>query len=158
MFAIVSRQLLLQSFFKACSSALSASFSEYDKKSVPALPTSTSGKETPNLRKESNAAHVPPNVKRIYSIVEKATGAVGGNEAGGPIYGEMTLGSFQKIVHLLKTHTSFDSSSWFIDIGSGLGKPNLHVAQEPGVHVSVGIEVIQHRYNLSMLKFEKCVV
>ncbi|MGH7974216.1 MAG: hypothetical protein ACREBR_01725 [bacterium] len=57
------------------------------------MPTSTSGKETTtNLRKESNAAHpklfqnkifVPPNVKRIYSIKEKGTGAVPKSSNGG---------------------------------------------------------------------------
>lgn len=48
-----------------------------------------------------------------------------------------------------------DSDSLFIDVGSGLGKPNFHAAQDPGVRVSLGIELEEIRWQLAMqnLKF-----
>ena len=47
----------------------------------------------------------------------------------------------QKMVNLMKINTEFSADSRFIDIGCGLGKPNLYVAQDPGVSFSYGIEV-----------------
>lgn len=47
-------------------------------------------------------------------------------------------------------HTGFDSSSRFIDVGSGIGKPNLHVAQYPGVQFSCGVEMEHTRWSLGM--------
>lgn len=32
---------------------------------------------------------IPENVRRVYKIVHKRTGTIGGNGAGGPIYGEL---------------------------------------------------------------------
>lgn len=42
------------------------------------------------------------------------------------------------------------AQSRFIDVGSGLGKPNFHVAQAPGVRISVGIELERIRWQLAM--------
>jgi hypothetical protein len=56
----------------------------------------------------------------------------------------------QKIVNLMKINTEFSADSLFIDIGCGLGKPNLYVAQDPGVCFSYGIEVERERYNLGI--------
>ena len=69
----------------------------------------------------------------MYSLVSGRTGSLGGNGAGGAIYGELTSGSMQKMVDLMKLHTDFGPDSRFIDVGCGLGKPNLHVATDPGV-------------------------
>ena len=88
-----------------------------------------------------------PNVKTLYRIIGKATGSIGGNADGGAIYGELTASSMQRIINILKTHTGFNADSSFIDIGSGLGKPNLHVAQDPGVRFSVGIEIKRIRHH-----------
>jgi len=60
------------------------------------------------------------------------------------------MGTFQKVVDALCEHTGFDAGSAFIDIGSGLGKPNLHVALNPGVRVSYGVELEELRWQLSM--------
>lgn len=93
---------------------------------------------------------VQENVKKVYNIVKKLTGSTGGNASGGPIYGELTMGSMQKMVNVMKEHTEFNKHSKFIDVGSGIGKPNLHVAQDPGVDISYGLEVDGDRWLLSM--------
>ena len=47
-------------------------------------------------------------------------------------------------------YMDFSSSSRFIDVGAGLGKPNIHVAMDPGVSFSYGIEVNPERWYLSL--------
>jgi hypothetical protein len=69
---------------------------------------------------------------------------------GGAIYGELTVGSMQKMIELMKIHTNFGMDSRFIDVGSGLGKPNLHVTQDPAVEFSYGIEMEHVRWMLGM--------
>jgi len=93
---------------------------------------------------------VKDSVRQVYGIVKKLTGSIGGNGAFGPIYGELTMGSMQKMINLMKEHTGFDSSSRFIDVGSGIGKPNLHVTQDPGVAFSYGIEIEESRWLLGL--------
>ena len=56
----------------------------------------------------------------------------------------------QKMVDLMKEHTNLGPDSRFIDVGSGLGKPNLHVAQDPKVEFSYGIEMEHVRWVLGM--------
>jgi len=90
-----------------------------------------------------------PTVKKVYRCITQATGSLGGNGSGGPIYGELTVGSMQNIVDYLVEFCAFDPSSRFIDIGAGLGKPNWHVAQNPGVRLSIGIEVEKIRWKVS---------
>lgn len=89
-------------------------------------------------------------VKDLYKVIRKHSGLIGGSGHAGPIFGEITMGSFQNIVNFLCEHLDFDSSSSFLDIGSGLGKPSLHVALNPGVRLSFGIEVEDLRWKLSM--------
>eukprot|EP00903_Cladosiphon_okamuranus_P007150 g6943.t1 len=93
---------------------------------------------------------VPPEVKRVYALVNKATGTIGGNGSAGAIYGELTQGGMQKVVNVLKEEAGFDENSSFIDVGSGLGKPNFHVAQDPGVEISYGLELEEVRWELSI--------
>eukprot|EP00522_Entomoneis_paludosa_P001929 CAMPEP_0172471894 /NCGR_PEP_ID=MMETSP1065-20121228/68054_1 /TAXON_ID=265537 /ORGANISM="Amphiprora paludosa, Strain CCMP125" /LENGTH=448 /DNA_ID=CAMNT_0013230009 /DNA_START=341 /DNA_END=1687 /DNA_ORIENTATION=- len=93
---------------------------------------------------------VMERVKKVYRLIRKLTGSIGGNASNGPIYGELTMGSMQKMVNLMKEHTHFDASSKFIDVGSGIGKPNFHVAQDPGVEISYGLEIDADRWLLSM--------
>jgi Histone methylation protein DOT1 len=97
-----------------------------------------------------NEITIQENVRLCYGIVKKLTGSIGGNASGGPIYGELTIGSMQKVVRIMKTLTGLDSSSRFIDVGSGIGKPSIHVAQDPGVAFSYGIEVEVDRWLLGM--------
>ena len=94
--------------------------------------------------------HVQDNVRQVYKIVKRLTGSLGGNASEGPIYGELTMHSMQKMINLMKEHAQFDSTSRFIDVGSGIGKPSLHVTQDPGVCFSYGIEVEESRWLLGM--------
>jgi len=98
-----------------------------------------------------------PNVKEVYTIVRKLTGSIGGNGSSGAIYGELTMGSMQKIVNLMKQYTEFDCNSRFIDVGSGIGKPNLHVSQDPGVAFSFGIEMERSRWMLGMTNLKAVI-
>jgi len=93
---------------------------------------------------------VPQHVKNMYKEIRAKTGSIGGNASGGPIYGELAVGSMHKMIHLMVQHTGLDRDSTFIDVGSGLGKPNLHVAADPGVYLSVGIECEKDRYFLGL--------
>lgn len=56
----------------------------------------------------------------------------------------------QKVVEMMRQYMEFDSSSRFIDVGAGLGKPNMHVAMDPKVEFSYGIEVNPERWYLSL--------
>jgi hypothetical protein len=88
-------------------------------------------------------------VSNVYSLIHKASNSLGGNSCNAPIYGEVTTVSFQKIVNYLKSSCNMCIDSRFIDIGSGLGKPNFHVAQDPIVRLSIGIEVDEIRYQVT---------
>lgn len=60
------------------------------------------------------------------------------------------MGSMAKMIQYMMDYTKLSSSSRFIDVGSGIGKPNLHVAQYPGVEFSCGVEMEQVRWSLGM--------
>ena len=98
---------------------------------------------------------IPKNVRRVYEIVNKHTGSIGGNGHGGAIYGELTVGSMQKMTNLMIEYTGLSKDSRFIDVGCGLGKPNLHVAQYPGVEFSYGIEMEHVRWMLGMANLDQ---
>ncbi|KAL3931414.1 MAG: hypothetical protein SGARI_004214, partial [Bacillariaceae sp.] len=97
------------------------------------------------------------NVQQVYKIVRKLTGSVGGNGYSGPIYGELTMHSMQKMINRMMETTGFSSKSRFIDVGSGIGKPNLHVAQYPGVAFSCGVEMEHTRWSLGMTCLKACL-
>jgi Histone methylation protein DOT1 len=97
------------------------------------------------------------NVKETYAIVRKLTGSIGGNGSSGAIYGELTMGSMQKMVNLMKEYTEFGPDSRFIDVGSGIGKPNIHVCQDPGVSFSYGIEMERSRWMLGMTSLKAVI-
>jgi len=106
----------------------------------------------------STEAHtqVSAEVKDVYREINKASGQVGGYGHNGPVYGELTMGTFQKVVNYLREHLDFGPDSMFLDIGSGLGKPNFHVAMDPGVKFSFGIELEELRWKLSMHNLRHC--
>ena len=91
---------------------------------------------------------IPWRASRVYKCVQDITGQLGGNGSGGAIYGEVTMYSMQRIINFLVKNCRFGAISRFIDIGSGRGKPNFHVAQDPGVRLSIGIELEEIRWQV----------
>ncbi|KAF0686817.1 Aste57867_21414 [Aphanomyces stellatus] len=100
--------------------------------------------------KEIDSNFVQHDVTTVYQLIHKQTGALGGNGAGGAIYGEITKNSMGKIIDYMVEHCDFSDQSVFLDIGSGLGKPNFHAAVTPGVAISYGVELEDQRWELSL--------
>ena len=97
-----------------------------------------------------SSGELAAGVAATYGVIRRATGATGGGANGGAIYGEIGATSFQRVVDYLKGSCGLDAQSYFLDVGSGLGKPNLHVAQDPGVACSVGVEADETRWQLGL--------
>lgn len=112
---------------------------------------------TPLKAEAESNAFLEHEIGMVYKIIRKQTGALGGNAAGGAIYGEITRKSFQRVIDFLKDNCEFTSQSKFIDIGSGLGKPNFHAAVDPGVAVSYGVELEVLRWHLSLHNLKSIV-
>ena len=100
--------------------------------------------------RECTKLAIDPRVEQAYRLIRQSTGALGGNGQTGAIYGELTMASMQKVINVLINKCDMNEQSRFIDVGSGLGKPNLHAAQDPCVRLSVGIELEQIRWQLAM--------
>ena len=117
---------------------------------IPSIKEEASPKKLP-FGGTSLPIQVSSTVKRVYQIINKQTGSIGGNSHGGAIYGELTVGSMQKMVNLMMEHTGLGPTSRFIDVGCGLGKPNIHVCQTPtNVEFSYGIEMEHVRWMLGI--------
>jgi len=84
-------------------------------------------------------------VNKIYNLIKKTDGNLGGGGYNGPIYGEITKHSMQKIIDVLIDKFALSHDSTFLDIGSGLGKPNFHVMAYVSPRLSIGIEVMDLR-------------
>ena len=93
---------------------------------------------------------IPPAVTAAYKCISQATGSLGGNGSTGAIYGEITVGSMQHIMNYLKDKCDLTEGSRFIDVGSGLGKPNFHAAEDPAVRLSIGAELERIRHEVSV--------
>lgn len=143
-------------------------------KEVPASPTTSSkikDAQTPSPRSKKatssssssyDALHSPiarvqikPRVEKVYKMIRNATGQLGGNGTTGAIYGELTMGSMQKVINLMVEKFNLNSQSRFIDVGSGLGKPNFHAAQDPECRISIGAELEKIRWQLAMYNLHK---
>ncbi|KAJ8609343.1 hypothetical protein CTAYLR_009297 [Chrysophaeum taylorii] len=81
-------------------------------------------------------------IKRAYAIVRRSSNGLG--ETGGAIYGEVTASSFQRVVDAM----GLEPTSIFLDVGSGLGKPNFHAALHAGC-ASFGVELEEVRWQLA---------
>jgi len=103
---------------------------------------------------QANRIKVNARVDKAYSIVRNCTGTLGGNGTTGAIYGELTMGSMQRVINLMVEKCEMGAQSRFIDVGSGLGKPNLHAAQDPQVRLSVGVELETIRWHLAMYNLQ----
>lgn len=69
-------------------------------------------------RKLMSTVKVSPRVDFVYSKIRECTGALGGNGSTDAIYGEITMGSMQKIINYMVEHCEFDNQSRFLDIGN----------------------------------------
>lgn len=58
---------------------------------------STPSFEEENIVHPTSLFETESRVKKVYKIVQKSTGALGGNGYNGAIYGELTLHSMQKV-------------------------------------------------------------
>jgi hypothetical protein len=90
-------------------------------------------------------------VSKVYKMIQKQTGSVGGNSFGGPIYGEITQGSMDEIIQYLVKNCDLSNDSNFLDIGSGLGKPCFHAMASINPNICLGIEIQTGRFELSIL-------
>ena len=96
-------------------------------------------------------------VNALYVLLHTATGALGGNGAGGAIYGELAKAAFQRVLDFLVRWCELGPTSTFMDIGSGLGKPNFHACVEAGLRYSVGVEIDKVRWYLSLVNLQAAV-
>jgi hypothetical protein len=69
-------------------------------------------------RKLMSTVKVSPRVDFVYCKIRECTGALGGNGSTDAIYGEITMGSMQKIINYMVEHCEFDKQSRFLDIGN----------------------------------------
>ena len=73
------------------------------------------GRSTSNAPSDTaSITTVIPAVKKVYSLVNRRTGSLGGNGAGGAIYGELTSGSMQKMIDLIEARRA-EAGSLFQD-------------------------------------------
>lgn len=97
-------------------------------------------------------------VGKVYALIRRkcldCRPALSGRGGYG-VYGELTLGSMSIVINKMKEHTDLNSTSIFLDVGSGLGKPTIHVAQAADC-VSIGVESIPIRHYVAM-NCMKCV-
>ena len=125
--------------------------------SASAALAAVSATETPPRLFGWHRSTTSPHVDRAYSTVQRATGAIGGNAAGGAIYGEITKSSTQRILDVFRDKCGFGAGSAFIDIGAGLGKPNFHASIDGDLAISVGVELDRVRWHLSLVNLQKAV-
>ena len=121
----------------------------------PQAPTTgmrSATKKSPGAAVPPSKISIAPETHLVYKLVRKSSGALGGNGATGAIYGELTMHSMQRVIDFLKEKCELTSSSRFIDIGSGLGKPNFHAAQDPACRISIGIELEDIRWQVLNFK------
>jgi hypothetical protein len=115
------------------------------------LETSDDQQPTTTSSRRLNDIKVDLKVTKVYQLIHAGSGALGGDSSLGPIYGEQTIGSFQHVLNYLKSECDLTIDSRFIDVGSGLGKPNFHVAQDPIVKLSIGIELHYERFQVTLV-------
>eukprot|EP00042_Codosiga_hollandica_P044738 m.446107 g.446107 ORF g.446107 m.446107 type:complete len:725 (+) comp56864_c0_seq10:31-2205(+) len=86
----------------------------------------------------------------VYRIVQTKLDITSGVDGFG-ITGTCTKKSFEKLFDALVTKCEFGSSSSFMDLGHGMGRPSLHVAAlHPHIKHSFGTEFNPELYKQSM--------
>lgn len=75
---------------------------------------------------------------------------------GGPVYGELTQGSMDRILLKLEELCDLDQSSVFVDLGAGIGKPIFHAAAKTKARFSIGVECMGVRWWQSIALHTRC--
>ena len=87
----------------------------------------TGGGSSSSFGSKARAKRVTKNKPLLYSKMNRYDN-LGGNGSGGAIYGEITAGSFSCIVENFQIFCELSENSTFGEFGSGLDKPNQHIA------------------------------
>lgn len=98
-------------------------------------------------------------IKSLYSQMDSNSMGLGGDSCDGistPIYGELNPASMTRITEKMQEHCDLNSSSIFMDIGSGRGKPCFHVFIQVKPVACVGIELVENRHLLSVNNLVRC--
>ena len=90
-------------------------------------------------------------VDQVYKSTAKYNGALGASGYNGPIYGELTQHSMHKLLEIMIDNCQLSTTSRFLDVGSGIAKPNLHALQFPGVSLSIGVEIEKLRWQVTCI-------
>ena len=94
------------------------------------------------------------SVSKVYKIIRKQTGSVGGNSFGGPIYSEITECSMDEVIQFLVDNCDLlkdKRSSNFLDVGSGLGKPCFYAMASINSNICLRTESQIGLFELSIL-------
>ena len=70
-------------------------------------------------------------------------------------YAELDCQSMEEVIKCMKEKQEFNTSSKFLDIGCGIGKPNLCAANDPGVVLSYGVEIHKTIFTAAQKIFQK---
>ena len=70
-------------------------------------------------------------------------------------YAELDNDSMESVIDKMKEVQNFNSSSKFLDIGCGIGKPNYFAAHNPRVDLSYGVEIHDEIYKRAQGIFKK---
>lgn len=60
--------------------------------------------------------------------------------------GESRRADFTRVLQILDKHNALNDKTVFVDVGSGLGFPSLHLASDRKVGLTIGIENDHRRY------------
>eukprot|EP00049_Salpingoeca_infusionum_P002758 m.59463 g.59463 ORF g.59463 m.59463 type:complete len:792 (-) comp11772_c0_seq2:1918-4293(-) len=116
-------------------------------------------KETCKLNKKSEVPSSPsPDVSEskliqaAYKSIRSKIDITCGADGRYGITGNITKGSMSKVLQYLQKHCELDESAIFLDLGHGMGRPNLHVAAlTPRIKYSLGTDCNPELYKQSML-------
>ncbi len=92
------------------------------KKGVAVILTPSTDIPSPRFGTVKSKLPINPRVEKVYQIIRACTGTLGGNGTTGAIYGELTMGSMQRVINLMIEKCEMNDQSRFIDVGAGLGK------------------------------------
>lgn len=89
-----------------------------------------------------------PMTSKLHSQLNKSSDGLSGGNHGDGIFGEFTSESLTNLLTMMEKHCGLNKkSTYFLDIGSGVGRVVQHVA--PFVGMSVGIENVNSRHRVS---------